>query len=71
MKIAMTGNPEYGLAKSFKQIHPNTEFFSRDNSWDFSNILQRKKLGEHLDAHRFDVFINSSALNNFNQCIGM
>jgi len=69
MKIAMTGNPEYGLAKSFKQLHPNTEFFSRDNGWDFSNILQRKKLGEHLNAHQFDVFINSSALNNFNQCL--
>jgi hypothetical protein len=69
MKIAMTGNPEYGLAKSYQQLEPDTTFFSRDNEWDLSILHKREELAQLVEGRNFDVFINSSALHNFNQCL--
>jgi len=65
----MSGNPEYGLAKSFQQLEPDTTFFSRDNGWDLAIQHKREGLAGIVDQEDYDVFINSSALHNFNQCL--
>ena len=67
MKIAMTGNPEYGLAKSFKQIHPEIKKayrqirYNKDgidkNEFNTSGIHQTTGTKYDLDGndqHGFD-----------------
>jgi len=65
----MSGNPEYGLAKAFQQLEPDTTFFSRENEWDLSILHKREELAKLVEGRNYDVFINSSALHNFNQCL--
>jgi len=67
MKILITGNPEFGLAKSLYKIYPEAMFVSRHNDHD----ITKKKIREHIAmvSLEYDVFINNSALHAFNQTL--
>ena len=67
MKMLMTGNPTYGLAEKFNIVCPTTDFASRTNSYDLCNKSSRVRLA--YDSLAYDVFINSSALFQFNQSL--
>ena len=78
MKILMTGNPQYGLAESWKKRHAgtynvstgetyHTNFASRHNDYDLSIKEHQKRLAK--DSLDYDVFINNSALHEFNQLL--
>tara|TARA_B100000989_G_scaffold281091_1_gene245025 strand:- start:3872 stop:4423 length:552 start_codon:yes stop_codon:yes gene_type:complete len=67
MKVLMTGNPDYGLAEKFSIVHTQTDFVSRTNSYDLCTKEGRVIVAQSsLD---YDVFINSSALYQFNQTL--
>lgn len=67
MKILMTGNSNYGLAEKFAIVCPQTDFASRQNNYDLCNKENRIRLA--YDSLAYDVFINSSALHQFNQSL--
>lgn len=67
MKILITGNKKYGLAKALSGIYSDAVFASRETGFDFSNHDGFKKIG--LIISNFDVFINCSALFKFNQTV--
>lgn len=63
----MTGNPEYGLAQSWKKMRPETTFQSRNYGLcsDLSDSQAQRRLAQlSLD---FDVFINNSYISHFSQ----
>jgi len=62
----MTGNPEYGLAEKFDSVR-QTDFASRSNSYDLCTKQGRNDLAQL--SLTYDVFINSSALYQFNQTL--
>lgn len=67
-KIAVTGNPEKGLAQYIhKKFEKNSDFFSRSNGYDFDN----EKVIENFcnQTLNYDIFLNNSALHNFKQTI--
>ena len=66
-KVLMTGNPTYGLAEKFNIVCPTTDFASRDNGYDLCEKKGRDKLA--VESLKYDVFINSSALYQFNQSL--
>ena len=63
----MTGNSNYGLAEKFAIVCPQTDFASRQNNYDLCNKENRIRLA--YDSLAYDVFINSSALHQFNQSL--
>ena len=67
MKIAFTGNPNYGVAEAWNKTiyHHFTDFFSRNNGWDLDLPRKRREFAKHIVE--YDVFINSSALYHFHQ----
>lgn len=66
--ILCTGNPETGLAKAIAERWPDTVFVGRTTwGYDLSENGYREKLAEK--ALNFDVFINCSALWNYNQTL--
>jgi NADP-dependent 3-hydroxy acid dehydrogenase YdfG len=67
MKILITGNKEFGLAKSLALLYPDADFASRATGFDLTTRDGYKKLG--IMAANYDVFINCSALHKFNQTL--
>ena len=76
MKIAFTGNPNYGLAEAWSGKVANTyvqtslyttDYFSRRNGWNFDDPERRQ--GFAVESLNYDVVINSSALWNFHQTL--
>lgn len=67
MKILITGNKNYGLAKSLFGLFPDAYFASRDNGYELTSKLGQEKLAEIIPE--YDVVINSSALWKFNQTV--
>jgi len=73
MKIAFTGNPNYGIAQAWHQTTTNsytedlykTDFFSRENGWGLDTASKRREFAQHIS--NYDVFINNSALYHFHQ----
>ena len=63
----MTGNPNYGLAEKFSIVQPQTDFASRSNDYNLCTKQDRVKLAQ--DSLGYDVFVNSSALYQFNQTL--
>ena len=67
MKILISGNPNYGLAKELQKIYPDATFASRVNGFDLtSQDGQIKFANLSID---FDVIINNVALWKFNQTV--
>lgn len=67
MKLLMAGNETYGLAKSIKEIYPDTVSLSRTTGYDFKTLDAKKKAAiESLD---YDVFLCVSALGDFHQSL--
>ena len=67
MKILITGNPNYGIAKSMKDVLHNHEltFVSRATGMDLNNSTNFNKL---IDMSlEYDIFINNSRVTNFFQ----
>ena len=67
MKILITGNPTKGLAQSMHGIWPDASFVSRANGWDLDKDQRRKDLAQL--ALEYDVFVNNSALWQFQQTL--
>jgi len=67
MKVCLTGNPNKGLASALRKIYPEATFFSRSTGYDLSTKRDRERVAEEACQH--DVFINNSALHNFNQTL--
>jgi NAD(P)-dependent dehydrogenase (short-subunit alcohol dehydrogenase family) len=63
----MTGNPTYGLAEKFNIVCPGTQFASRVNNHDLCSKQGRITVAQ--ESLKYDVFINSSALYQFNQSL--
>jgi len=63
----MTGNPKQNLAEKFSIVQPQTDFASRSNDYDLCTKQGRVKLAQ--TSLMYDVFINSSALYQFNQTL--
>jgi len=70
MKILLTGNGKYGLSKelynSLNQFY-DVDCFSRSNGYDLEIKENQDKLSK--SSLQYDIFINCSKLNNFNQTI--
>jgi hypothetical protein len=66
-KLLITGNPNKGLAQSLFKLWPNAVFASRQNGWDLTNDQRRRDLAQ--EALKYDVFINNSALWQFQQTL--
>lgn len=67
MKLLVTGNPSYGLAKSLANLYPDATFISRSNGYDLTSKDGIQKLENII--RDYNVFINSSALWKFNQTL--
>jgi short-subunit dehydrogenase len=67
MKILITGNPEYGIAKELYKLYPNATLVSRHNGYDLTNSKDQQRLADLV--LEYDVFINCSALHKFNQTV--
>ncbi len=67
LKVLMTGNPTYGLAEKFSIVNTQTDFASRTNDYDLCTKQGRVKIAQ--SSLKYDVFINSSALYQFNQSL--
>lgn len=67
MKIIMTGNPSYGLAKSWQKLSPETEFHSRN--FGLCTDLTKEDAQDRLAqlSLECDVFINNSYVDHFVQ----
>ena len=66
-KILITGNKNYGIARSLYALYPDATFASRESGFDLTNSVDQNKLAEI--AIEYDVFINCSALWKFNQTV--
>ena len=67
MKILITGNKKYGLAKSLYNLFPEAIFASRETGFDLTSKDGQKKFIDLVPS--FDVIINSSALWKFQQTV--
>lgn len=67
MKLCLTGNPKKGLAASIYKIYPEATFFSKSSGYDLTTKKDRERVAQEACQH--DVFINNSALHNFNQTL--
>lgn len=67
MKILISGNKDFGLAKELHTLYPDATFISRKTDVDLTSLDGHKKLAELVLNH--DVFINCSALWKFNQTV--
>ena len=67
MKILISGNPNYGIAKELQQIYPGAVFASRENGFDLTSQEGQKKFANL--SITFDVIINNVALWKFNQTV--
>lgn len=67
MKILITGNPNYGLAKELQKIYPEALFASRLNGYDLTSQEGQNKFAK-LSVD-FDIIINNVALWKFNQTV--
>lgn len=67
IKLLITGNPEFGLAKALFDIYPDADFISRQTGHDLCKRDTRRAVADESIA--YDVFINNSALHEFNQTL--
>ena len=67
MKILISGNPAYGLAKELVKIYPDAFFASRTNGFDLTTKVGQEKFADL--AKDYSVIINLSALWKFNQTV--
>ena len=67
MKILMTGNPEYGLAKSFLPLRPDTLFASRNAGLKLDLSIEENQNVLAETSLNFDIFINNSYITHFAQ----
>lgn len=67
MKLLITGNPNYGIAKELRKIYPDAFFASRVNDFDLTSQKDQQRIAELVLS--YDVFINCSALYKFNQTV--
>lgn len=67
MKIIITGNKNYGLAKSLFELFPDADFASRTTGYDLTSKTGQEKFADIVTE--YDVVINSSALWKFNQTV--
>ena len=67
MKIIITGNKNYGLAKSLVELFPDADFASRATGYDLTSKAGQEKFANAVPL--YDVVINSSALWKFNQTV--
>lgn len=67
MKLLITGNPNYGIAKELHKIYPDAFFASRANDFDLTSQKDQQRIAELVLT--YDVFINCSALYKFNQTV--
>lgn len=65
MKLLITGNKNFGVAKELFSIFPKATFISRDTGYDLTKKDIQKKVAEM--TLEYDVFINNSALYRFEQ----
>lgn len=63
MKVMITGNKEYGLAKSLAKVFPQADFVGRPTGYDLSTDSER--IAEQ--ALNYDLFINCAYVGSFNQ----
>jgi hypothetical protein len=66
-RIIVSGNKNYGLAKSLRIRFPEAKFCSRSTGYDFLNTQDRKRFVE--ETHDYDVYISCSSLRDFLQVI--
>lgn len=67
MKLLITGNKNFGLAKSLYALFPDSHFASRATGYDLTSKIGQEKFADV--ALEYDVIINSSALWKFNQTV--
>jgi NADP-dependent 3-hydroxy acid dehydrogenase YdfG len=67
MKILISGNPTYGLAKELAKLYPEAFFASRSTEFDLTTKVGQEKFANF--ATDYDVIINLSALWKFNQTV--
>ena len=67
MRICITGNPSFGIAKELADIYPAATFISRSTGYDLTTGKDQERCAELCLQH--DVFINNSALWKFNQTV--
>ena len=67
MKLLITGNPNYGIAKELHKLYPDAFFASRVNDFDLTSQKDQQRIAELVLS--YDVFINCSALYKFNQTV--
>lgn len=67
MKIAVTGNQDFGLASEISKIFPDVSFFSRKNGYDLTTKDGQDRAADLIVRH--DVFVNCVALWKFNQTV--
>jgi len=70
MKILLTGNGKHGLSKDLYNTFSATmvvDLFSRTNGYDLNTEEGKLKLIK--ESINYDIFINCSKLNNFNQTL--
>jgi NADP-dependent 3-hydroxy acid dehydrogenase YdfG len=65
--MIITGNPNFGLAKSLYKLYPNAMFVSRDSGYDLTKKEDQERFANETLNH--DVFINCAALWKFNQTV--
>jgi len=66
-KIIITGNNNFGLAKSLYKLYPDAYFASRSTNYDFTKKEDVIKICEL--SLNYDIFINNSALHNNYQAL--
>lgn len=67
LKVAVTGNSDFGLASEIGKIYPNVAFYSRKTGYDLTTKAGQEQIAEL--AVQQDVFINCAALYKFNQTV--
>lgn len=67
MKLAITGNPDFGIASELAYLYPEATFYCRDSGFDLTTEEGQQKCAASAIKH--DVFINNSALWKFNQTV--
>ena len=64
-KILFTGNINYGIAKEFYKLYPDTTFISRETDYDLTDKSVQEKVA--TECLNYDIFVNNSALYRFEQ----
>ena len=67
MKIIITGNKNFGLAKSLYALFPDAHFASRATGYELTSKMGQEKFADIIPE--YDVIINSGALWKFNQTV--